>query len=136
MIFQKEITLRGFGRGFHLITRIVEDNIGDLPEQGLLNILVKHTTAAVVINENADPSVRSDFRSFTDRLMPDNSPAYTHTLEGPDDMSSHLKSSVFGQSLTIPITNRRLNLGIWQGIYFCEFRNSGGPRNIVLTVFG
>jgi secondary thiamine-phosphate synthase enzyme len=136
MIFQKEITLRGFGRGFHLITRIVEDNMGDLPEKGLLSILVKHTTAAVVINENADPSVRSDFRSFTDRLIPDNSPDYTHTLEGPDDMSSHLKSSVFGQSLTIPITNRRLNLGMWQGIYFCEFRNSGGPRNLVLTVFG
>ena len=136
MIFQKEITLRGFGRGFHLITGIVEDNIGDLPEKGLLHILVKHTTAAVVINENADPSVRADFRSFTDRLIPDNNPAYSHTLEGPDDMSSHLKSSVFGQSLTIPITNRRLNLGIWQGIYFCEFRNSGGPRNIVLTVTG
>jgi secondary thiamine-phosphate synthase enzyme len=136
MVFQKEITLRGFSRGFHLITRIVEDNIGDLPEKGLLNILVKHTTAAVVINENADPSVRSDFRSFTDRLIPDNSPIYSHTLEGPDDMSSHIKSSVFGQSLTIPITNKRLNLGIWQGIYFCEFRNSGGPRNLVLTVFG
>jgi secondary thiamine-phosphate synthase enzyme len=136
MIFQKEITLRGFSRGFHLITRIVEDNIGDLPEKGLLNILVKHTTAAVVINENADPSVRSDFRSFTDRFIPDNSSLYSHTLEGPDDMSSHLKSSVFGQSLTIPITNKRLNLGMWQGIYFCEFRNSGGPRNLVLTVFG
>jgi len=136
MIFQKEITLRGFGRGFHLITRLIEDNIDDQPEKGLLNILVKHTTAAVAINENADPSVRVDFRSFADKLIPDNNAIYTHTLEGPDDMSSHLKSAVFGQSLTIPITNHRLNLGIWQGIYFCEFRNSGGPRNIVLTVLG
>jgi len=136
MIFQKEITLRGFGRGFHLITRLIEDNIEELPEKGLLNILVKHTTTALAINENADPSVRADFRSFVDKLIPDNSAIYTHTLEGPDDMSSHLKSSVFGQSLTIPITNHRLNLGIWQGIYFCEFRNSGGPRNIVITVLG
>jgi secondary thiamine-phosphate synthase enzyme len=136
MVFQKEITLRGFGRGFHLITRLIEDNIEDLPEKGLLNILVKHTTAALAINENADPSVRVDFRTFVDKLMPDNNAIYTHTLEGPDDMSSHLKSSIFGQSLTIPITNHRLNLGIWQGIYFCEFRNSGGPRNVVLTVLG
>lgn len=136
MIFQKEITLRGFGRGFHLITRLIEDNIEEMPEKGLLNILVKHTTAALVINENADPSVRVDFRSFVDKLIPDNNSIYTHTLEGSDDMSSHLKSSVFGQSLTIPITNRRLNLGIWQGIYFCEFRNSGGPRNVFLTVLG
>ena len=136
MIFQKEITLRGFGRGFHLITRLIEDNIEEMPEKGLLNILVKHTTAALAINENADPSVRVDFRSFVDKLIPDNNAIYSHTLEGPDDMSSHLKSSVFGQSLTIPITNHRLNLGIWQGIYFCEFRNSGGPRNMVLTVLG
>jgi secondary thiamine-phosphate synthase enzyme len=136
MIFQKEITLRGFSRGFHLITRLIEDNIENLPEKGLLNVLVKHTTAALAINENADPSVRVDFRSFVDKLIPDQNSIYTHTLEGPDDMSSHLKSALFGQSLTIPVTNHRLNLGIWQGIYFCEFRNSGGPRNLVLTVFG
>jgi secondary thiamine-phosphate synthase enzyme len=136
MIFQKEITLRGFSRGFHLITRLIEDSIENLPEKGLLNVLVKHTTAALAINENADPSVRVDFRSFVDKLIPDQNSIYTHTLEGPDDMSSHLKSALFGQSLTIPVTNHRLNLGIWQGIYFCEFRNSGGPRNLVLTVFG
>ena len=136
MIFQKEITLRGFARGFHLITRLIEDNIEEMPEKGLLNILVKHTTAALAINENADPSVRKDFRSFVDKLIPDNNSIYSHTLEGPDDMSSHLKSSVFGQSLTVPITNHRLNLGIWQGIYFCEFRNSGGPRDVVLTILG
>ncbi len=134
MIFQKEIVLRGFGRGFHLITRLIEDNLENLPEKGMLNILVKHTTAALALNENADPSVRVDFRSFVDKLIPDDNAVYTHTLEGTDDMSSHLKSSVFGQSLTIPISNHRLNLGIWQGIYFCEFRNSGGPRELVLTV--
>ena len=136
MVYQKEIRLSGFRRGFHLITRIIEDNLEKLPEKGLLNILVKHTTAALALNENADPSVRVDFRSFIDKLIPDNSMTYTHTLEGPDDMSSHIKSSVFGQSLTIPITNHKLNLGIWQGIYFCEFRNSGGPRELVLTVVG
>ncbi len=136
MIYQKEIRLSGFKRGFHLITRIIEDNLEKLPETGLVNILVKHTTAALVLNENADPSVRADFRSFIDKLIPDNNMIYTHTLEGPDDMSSHIKSSVFGQSLTIPVTNHRLNLGIWQGIYFCEFRNSGGPRELVLTVTG
>ncbi len=136
MIFQKEIRLGGLSRGFHLITKIIENNLDELPEKGLLNILVKHTTAALALNENADPSVRADFRSFTDKLAPDNNMIYTHTLEGPDDMSSHIKSSVFGQSLTIPITNHRLNLGIWQGIYFCEFRNSGGPRDLVITVTG
>lgn len=135
MIFQKEIRLNGFARGFHLITRLIEENLDNLPDKGLLNILVKHTTAALALNENADPSVRVDFRSFIDKLIPDNSFDYTHTLEGPDDMSSHLKSSIFGQSLTIPVSNHQLNLGMWQGIYFCEFRNSGGQRNLVLTVF-
>jgi len=135
MIFQKEIRLNGFARGFHLITRLIEENLDNLPDKGLLNILVKHTTAAVALNENADPSVRVDFRSFIDKLIPDNNFDYTHTLEGPDDMSSHLKSSIFGQSLTIPVSNHQLNLGMWQGIYFCEFRNSGGQRNLVLTVF-
>ena len=136
MIYQKEIRLDGLSRGFHLITKVIEDNLEKLPEKGLFNILVKHTTAALALNENADPSVRNDFRSFIDKLIPDNNLNYTHTLEGPDDMSSHIKSSVFGQSITIPITNHRLNLGIWQGIYFCEFRNSGGPRDLVLTVTG
>ncbi len=135
MIFQKEIRLNGFARGFHLITRLIEENLDNLPDKGLLNILVKHTTAALALNENADPSVRVDFRSFIDKLIPDNNFDYTHTLEGPDDMSSHLKSSIFGQSLTIPVSNHQLNLGMWQGIYFCEFRNSGGQRNLVLTVF-
>jgi secondary thiamine-phosphate synthase enzyme len=135
MISQKEITLHGLKRGYHLITRMIIDNLDDLPEKGLLHILVKHTSAAIALNENADPSVRVDFNRFMDKLIPENDPIYTHTLEGGDDMPAHLKSSVFGQSLTIPITNKRLNLGIWQGIYFCEFRNHGGSRTLVLTIF-
>ena len=135
MIFQKEITLKGYNRGFHLITRIIEENLENLPETGLINLLIKHTSAALAINENADPSVRVDFRSFFDKLVPENLSLYTHTLEGSDDMPAHLKSSLFGQSLTIPVTNHRLNLGTWQGIYFCEFRDYGGPRKIIITVF-
>ncbi|MBN2212900.1 MAG: YjbQ family protein [Bacteroidales bacterium] len=135
MILQKEITLDGFRRGYHLITRTIMDNLGDLPDKGLLHILVKHTSAAIALNENADPSVRIDFGRFMDKMVSENDPLYTHTLEGSDDMPAHLKSSLFGQSLTIPITNHRLNLGIWQGIYFCEFRNNGGPRTLVLTIF-
>ena len=135
MIFQKEITLKGYNRGFHLITRIIEENLKNLPETGLINLLIKHTSAALAINENADPSVRVDFRSFFDKLVPENLSLYTHTLEGSDDMPAHLKSSLFGQSLTIPVTNHRLNLGTWQGIYFCEFRDYGGPRKIIITVF-
>lgn len=111
------------------------ENLEELPEKGLLHILVKHTSAAIALNENADPSVRADFSRFVDRLVPEGNPIYTHTLEGSDDMPAHLKSSLFGQSLTIPVTNHRLNMGTWQGIYFCEFRNNGGPRTLVLTVF-
>ncbi len=136
MVIQKEITLRGFSRGFHLITRTIIENLDNLPEKGLLNIHIKHTSAALALNENADPSVRVDFKSFMDKLIPENDPVYTHTLEGSDDMPAHLKSALFGQSLTIPVTNGRLNLGTWQGIYFCEFRNYGGARTLVLTVFG
>jgi secondary thiamine-phosphate synthase enzyme len=136
MIYQKEITLSPFRRGFHLITRQITDCIDELPEKGLLHIHLKHTSAALTLNENADPSVRHDFRSFIDSLVPEHDPAYSHTLEGSDDMPSHLKSSLFGQSLIIPITRHRLNLGIWQGIYLCEFRDSGGSRELVLTIIG
>ncbi len=135
MIVQKEIVLNGYSRGFHLITNKILDNLENLPEKGLLNLLIKHTSAALALNENADPSVRVDFKRFTDKLVPENDPLYTHTLEGSDDMPAHLKSALFGQSLTIPITNHRLNLGTWQGIYFCEFRNHGGARSLVLTIF-
>lgn len=134
MVFQKEIRLRQFGRGFHLITPLIEKEIGDLPETGLLNILLKHTSAAIILNENADPSVRYDFESFMSKLIPEDNPVFTHDLEGPDDMPAHIKSALFGQSLTIPIKAHNLNLGIWQGIYLCEFRNNVNSRNIVLTV--
>lgn len=135
MIWQKEITLSSYNRGFHLITHLIEDKLEGLPDQGLLHILIKHTSAGVTMNENADPSVRADFQSFFDRLAPEDEPYYVHTLEGSDDMPAHLKSSIVGQELTIPITNGRLNLGTWQGIYLCEFRNNGGSRRLVLTIY-
>jgi secondary thiamine-phosphate synthase enzyme len=135
MIQQKEITLPRFQRGYHLITSLIEDNLSDLPDKGLLHILVKHTSAGITLNENADPTVRSDFESFINKMIPENDPVYVHTYEGSDDMPGHLKSSVIGAEVTIPITRRRLNLGTWQGIYFCEFRNYGGIRRLVLTVY-
>lgn len=135
MIQQIEIILPGYSRGYHLITHIIEQNLKNLPEIGLLNILIKHTSAAITINENADPSVREDFESFMRRLVPENANYFIHTSEGADDMPAHIKASIFGQTLTIPITNRRLNMGTWQGIYLCEFRNHGGRRKLVLTVY-
>ena len=136
MIQQREITLQGYKRGYHLITSIIENSFSEFPEKGLLNILVKHTSAGITLNENADPSVRTDFRIFFDDLIPDGYAKFVHSLEGPDDMSAHIKASIIGQSVNIPITNHRLNLGTWQGIYFCEFRDIGGTRKIVLTVYG
>ena len=135
MIQQTEISLPAFRRGYHLITGLIEKNLPDLPEKGLLHILVKHTSAGITINENADPTVRSDFEGFMNKMIPEDDPVYVHTYEGADDMPAHLKSSVIGSEVTIPITNHRLNMGTWQGIYFCEFRNYGGTRRIVLTVF-
>ncbi len=134
MIQQTEIILTPFSRGYHLITSTIKDNLPELPEKGLLHILVKHTSAGITLNENADPSVRHDFESFIDEMIPENHDLYTHTLEGSDDMPGHLKSSVIGAEITIPITNHRLNLGTWQGIYFCEFRNHGESRKIVATI--
>jgi secondary thiamine-phosphate synthase enzyme len=117
-----------------LVTRLIEDNLPQLPETGLLHILVKHTSAGITLNENADPTVRSDFEGFINKMIPEKDPVYVHTYEGDDDMPAHLKSSVIGSEVTIPITNHRLNLGTWQGIYFCEFRNYRGTRRIVLTI--
>ena len=136
MVFQKEVTLPAFRRGYHLITRFISEQLPELPETGLLNILVKHTSAGITISENADPTVRSDFERFMNKMIPEGDPVYEHTDEGYDDMPAHLKSSVIGASINIPITRHRLNLGTWQGIYFCEFRNYGGPRKLVLTVLG
>ncbi len=135
MIEQKEIKLPAFRRGYHLITRLIEENLHTLPEKGLLHILVKHTSAGITLNENADPTVRSDFEGFINKMIPERDPVYIHTYEGDDDMPAHLKSSVIGSEITIPITQHRLNLGTWQGIYFCEFRNYGGPRKVVLTIY-
>lgn len=134
MVHQVEITLPEFKRGFHLITRTIEQHLPELPDKGLMHILLKHTSAALALNENADPSVRKDFEAIFNRLVPENQSYYTHTLEGSDDMPAHVKSSVVGQSITIPITAKKLNLGTWQGIYLCEFRNYGGPRNLVITI--
>ncbi len=135
MIQQLEITLPKLKRGYHLITSLIENQLPPLPDKGLLHILVKHTSAGITINENADPSVRTDFESFLNKMIPEDEPVYIHTYEGSDDMPAHLKSSVLGAEVTIPITNHRLNLGTWQGIYFCEFRNYGGSRKIVVTIF-
>lgn len=136
MITQTEITLKDYSRGFHLITHLIEQKLPVLPKTGLVHLLIKHTSAGLTLNENADPSVRDDFESFINKLIPENHPLYTHVLEGADDFPAHVKSSLFGAELTIPITNHRLNLGTWQGIYLCEFRNYGGSRKISATVIG
>jgi secondary thiamine-phosphate synthase enzyme len=134
MIQQKTIYLPQYRRGFHLITNIIERELGILPEIGLVNLLIQHTSAALTLNENADPDVRNDLENFFQKLIPENHPIYSHVLEGSDDMPAHIKSSIFGASLTIPVTNHRLNLGTWQGIYLCEFRNRGGIRKIIATI--
>ncbi len=135
MVSQTEFSLDNKQRGYHLITREILSKLPDLPQNGILNIFLKHTSAALTLNENADPSVREDFEGFMNVMIPENHPVYTHTYEGADDMPAHLKTSVLGNSLTIPITNGRLNLGIWQGVYLCEFRDYGGSRQVVLTVY-
>ena len=135
MIKQFEIKLPAYPKGFHLITQMVTDRLSELPDSGLVHILLKHTSAGITLNENADPSVRTDFESLINNLIPYHDPAYTHIFEGADDMPAHLKSSLIGQTLMIPVTNGRLNLGTWQGIYLCEFRNHGGSRRLVVTIY-
>ncbi|MEE4259381.1 MAG: secondary thiamine-phosphate synthase enzyme YjbQ [Bacteroidales bacterium] len=135
MIAQKEITLPAYNKGLHNIDRAIEDAIGNFPEKGLLNIFIKHTSAGLTINENADPDVRIDLLTLLEKMAPEGAPFYEHTMEGPDDMPAHFKSSVFGPSITLPVSNHRLNLGTWQSIYLCEFRNHGGPRKLVLTLY-
>lgn len=136
MVEQLEISLPPYRRGYHLITDQIVKQLPKLPEKGLLNILIQHTSAGICLNENADPSVRVDFETFMNKLVPENFPGFVHTLEGADDMPAHLKSSLIGASLTIPITNHELNLGTWQGIYLCEFHNSGGRRRLIITIIG
>ena len=136
--FQKEITLAPRPRGFHLITR---DIVAAVPEialysVGLAHLFIRHTSAALALNENADPTVRADMEAYFDRLAPENAAYYKHTIEGPDDMPAHLKAVLLGSSLTIPISNGRLALGTWQGVYLCEHRDDGGRRRVVVTLSG
>ena len=135
MVYQAEFSLIPYKRGFHLITNEVISNIGELPEKGMLNLFIKHTSAGLTINENADSTVREDFESSLNHIIKENEPFYKHTFEGSDDMPAHIKSSLVGSSVNIPITNHKLNLGTWQGIYLCEFRNYGGRRKIVATIY-
>lgn len=136
MIQQVEFALAAKHRGCHLVTREIIDRLPKpLPKAGLLNLFVKHTSCALSINENADPDVRSDMEKIMNHIVKENEPYYDHLLEGADDMPAHAKSSLFGVSLSIPITDGRLNLGTWQGIYLCEFRDYGGPRRIVATIY-
>ncbi|MBN1132621.1 MAG: YjbQ family protein [Bacteroidales bacterium] len=135
MISQKTILLPPMSKGYHLITRHITGILKDLPDAGLLHVFLQHTSAALTINENADPSVRVDFQNFMEYLIPEGHASFTHVMEGLDDMPAHLKSSVFGPELTIPITDGKLNLGTWQGIYLCEFRNRGGSRRVILTIY-
>ena len=136
MIQQIEFSLKPRRRGFHLITEEVMLHLSALPATGLVNLFVKHTSCALSINENYDPSVRSDMEQIYNRLVRENESYYQHTDEGSDDMPSHAKCSLTGFSLTIPVTEGKLNLGTWQGIYLCEFRDYGGPRRIVATIMG
>lgn len=133
---QVEFTLKPYPNGFHLVTGEILRHLPQLPKVGLINLFIKHTSAALTINENADPDVRTDMKSIFERLVREGESYYLHTMEGLDDMPAHAKSSILGPSLTLPITGGRLNLGTWQGIYLCEFRDYGGPRKIVATITG
>lgn len=138
MWIQKEISLNPRQRGFHLITDEVLKHLPEFQEieLGIMQVFIKHTSASLTINEDADPTVRDDFESHFNQMVPENAPYYQHTFEGPDDMPAHLKSSILGSSVNIPITDGKLNLGTWQGIYLCEHRNRGGSRKLVVTIQG
>jgi secondary thiamine-phosphate synthase enzyme len=136
MIRHIDIQLPPFQRGFHLITELIVRRIQPLPEAGLLHVFITHTSAGLTVNENADPTVLSDFEATFDEMVPEDSPWYQHTIEGPDDMPAHIKSSLVGSSVSIPIREGALFLGQWQGIYLCEFRNTPRSRSIVVTIIG
>lgn len=136
MVLQTVFTLRPRPRGFHLVTDEISANLPGLPETGLLHLFIRHTSAALTVNENADPDVQIDLATIFDRLVPERQPFYRHTLEGDDDMPAHAKASLAGAGVTIPITRGRLNLGTWQGIYLCEFRNRASGRQVVATIIG
>lgn len=134
MISHYDIKLPLFSRGFHIITELILDAVGELPENGLLNVFIQHTSAALTINENADSTVLTDFETVYNKMVPEDAPYYRHTIEGADDMPAHIKTSMLGSSITVPIRNHRLQLGTWQGIYLCEFRNRAGSRKLVATI--
>lgn len=135
---QRKITLQPKSRGFHLITDEILKQLPELKKinTGIAQIFIQHTSAGLTINENADPSVRRDFETHFNRMVPEDTSLFEHTLEGPDDMTSHIKSSILGHSVSVPVTNGRFNLGTWQGIYLCEHRNRGSARKIMVTVIG
>lgn len=135
MIQQIEITLPEYRRGFHLVTDEIMKSLGELPKAGILHLFIKHTSAGLTINENEDSDVREDFANSFDRLIKEREPFYRHTIEGDDDMPAHIKASLVGFTVSVPITDHRLNLGVWQGIYLCEFRNRGGRRNLIATLY-
>lgn len=136
MTVQTEFNLKPFSRGCHLITSYVTNKLPKLPQAGILHLFIKHTSAGLALNENADPDVQTDMALILDKLIKERESFYTHTLEGDDDMPAHAKSVIVGSSITIPISNGLLNLGIWQGIYLCEFRNHASGRSLVATIIG
>jgi secondary thiamine-phosphate synthase enzyme len=138
MWLQREITLRARPRGFHLVTGEIEAAVPELRELavGLAHLFIRHTSASLTLNENASPDVRRDFESWFDAAVPEDAPYWTHTLEGPDDMPAHIKASLLGPALSLPIADGRLALGTWQGVYLCEHRDRGGPRSLLVTLFG
>jgi len=138
MVIQNQIILPSFPRGFHIITDEIVKEIPEIKDisAGLLHVFIQHTSASLTINEDADSTVRDDFESHFNQMVPENTPYYRHTFEGSDDMPAHLKSAILGSSVSIPITNGKLNLGTWQGIYLCEHRNRGGSRKLVVTIQG
>jgi secondary thiamine-phosphate synthase enzyme len=135
---QRDVTLRPRPRGFHLVTDEIEAALPELRtlQVGLAHLFIRHTSASLTLNENASPDVRRDFEAWFDAAVPEDAPYWTHTLEGPDDMPAHIKASLLGPALSLPVTRGRLALGTWQGVYLCEHRNHGGPRSVLVTLFG
>ena len=138
MWLQREITLRPRPRGFHLVTDEIEDAVPELRsvQVGLAHLFIRHTSASLTLNENASPDVRRDFEAWFDEAVPEGAPYWTHTLEGPDDMPAHIKASLLGPALSLPVSRGRLALGTWQGVYLCEHRDHGGARSLLVTLFG
>ena len=137
-LFQRQFSLPPCQRGFHIITSLILERLPEIQEidVGMLQVFIKHTSASLTINENADPTVREDFESYINRFVPENEPYYKHNYEGSDDMPAHIKASLMGASVQVPVSNGKFNMGIWQGIYLCEHRNYASGRNIVLTLWG